>query len=200
MSQRFLVIDTETGGLDCAEDAIISLAAVIYDNGPREMFHVIVNDKAGWLNDSALEINGFTLKEVLRRGVTPREAVARLTVFLGRHGMYEDVVLAGHNLPFDVGFLKRLYRLADMDYDPLFSYDKQFTYGGLDTKGLALALMTAGRLFSKSSSLKDVAPALGLEPWREHDALADALTTAKALERMLNMIRPAEHVGYSASV
>ena len=177
-----LVIDTETGGLDPSRNAILSLAAVVYNDGPEESIHLLINDPEGTMHIEALEVNGISQEKVAAEGISPREAVNRLRALLNKNGMHGKVVLAGHNLPFDIGFLCRLFNLAGV------SYDSMFRYGGLDTKSLALALEAAGRIRPLSSSLAHTAAALGLNSWREHDALEDALATARVLRKQLDMI------------
>jgi DNA polymerase III epsilon subunit-like protein len=93
------------------------------------------------------------------------------------------ITLAGHNLPFDIAFLQRLYRLAGEDYD------KVYHHGGLDTKSAALVFEQAALFFPRSSSLVDVAPAFGVTVKKAHDALADAYATAQVLEKMITRLR-----------
>jgi len=182
--RKLLVIDTETGGLDANTNSLISLAAIVYNDGVEEaQFHEIIYDRDGVLDEDALKLNGFTWNQIVQFGENPPSAVQRLRSFLMRHEMYGKITLAGHNLPFDVAFLKRLYRLAGD------KFDDQFYHGGLDTKSIALALEQAGRITIASSSLKDVATAYGVLPWREHDALADARATARVLKLMIDSLR-----------
>ena len=184
--KKMLVIDTETGGLDPTRNAILSIACVVYNDGPEESIHLVINDPDGVVNEQALEINGFTRERIEREGISPREACNRIRALLNKNGMHGRTTLAGHNLPFDVGFLVRLFRIGEGD---LRGYDKLFNYGGLDTKGMALALEQAERIKPLSSSLIHVAPSVGVGPWKEHDALEDALATARVLRKMIDMMR-----------
>lgn len=183
MKRKLLVLDFETGGLDPATDAICSLAAVVYNDGPEETLHLLIDDPEGAKNPDAMAVHGITQEDINATGVGPWVAVQRLKAMLQRNDMRGRVVLAGHNLTFDVGFLRRLYRLAGEDYRA------QFMYGGLDTKSAALMFEQAGRLRFDSSSLVDVAPALGVKHEGAHDALADAVVTAKVLKKMTDLIR-----------
>jgi DNA polymerase III epsilon subunit-like protein len=181
--KRMLVIDTETGGFDPAQNAIITLGAVIFNDGPEATFHEMIYDPTGYLDPEALEVNGYTEEEIGRFGLGPLAAVTRFEQFLLKNEMYGKITLAGHNLAFDVGFLKRLYWLAGM------TYEDRFHYGGLCTKSAALVFEAAGRISPASSSLVDVAPAMGVAPLKAHNALADALMAAKVLKRMIDSIR-----------
>jgi DNA polymerase III epsilon subunit-like protein len=183
VKRKLLVIDTETGGLNPECHAILSLAAVVYHDAPEEHIHLVIKDPEGLLSSSALAVNGFTEERVNAEGVTPWEAVQRLKALLQKNDMRGRVTLVGHNLPFDVGFLRRLYRLAGEDFDA------QFSHGGLDTKVAALLLEQAGRISMETASLIHAAPAVGVKVTQAHDALSDALATAKALKRMLDLIK-----------
>jgi DNA polymerase III subunit epsilon len=178
VKRKLLVIDTETGGLDPAEHAIMSLAAVVYHDGHiDESVAWLIEDPTGVKTVNATNLNGLD-----GCGDSPWKVVTELKQLLLRHDMRGKVTLAGHNLPFDVGFLQRLYRLADADYD------KQFNYGGLCTKTAALLLEQAGRLKIDNSSLVTVCEALGITVDASHDALADALNTAQVLRRLIERI------------
>lgn len=183
MKRKLLVIDVETGGLDPLTDAICSLAAIVYNDGPEESIHLLIDDPSGKKNPDAVALHGITQDQINATGVGPWVAVQRIKGLLQRNDMRGRVVLAGHNLPFDVGFLKRLYRLAG---EP---YELQFMHGGLDTKVAALMLEQAGRVAPASPSLVHVAPSVGVQEPVAHDALSDAMATAKVLKRMIDLIR-----------
>jgi DNA polymerase-3 subunit epsilon len=186
VKRKLLIVDTETSGLDPQKNCILSLAAVVYHDGAIEdAVQWPVMDALEEFDPAALAVNGFTHERVLADGISPWGVIRRLEQLLLKHDMRGRVVLAGHNLPFDVGFLQRLYRLANEDYG------KQFMHGGLDTKVAALLLEQAGRLRFDSPSLVDVAAALGIKHNTAHDALEDALVTAQVLRRLVDRIHVA---------
>lgn len=188
MKRKLLVIDTETSGLDPQKNCILSLAAVVYHDGAIEdAKQWLVLDLNGEFDEEAMKLHGITKERLIAEGFSPWSVIRQMEQMLARHDMRGQVTLAGHNLPFDMGFLERLYRLAD---DPG-GYRKQFRYGGLCTKATALLMEQAGLLNITSSSLTEVAPALGLkhDSAEAHDALTDALVTAQVLRRMIERIR-----------
>jgi DNA polymerase-3 subunit epsilon len=181
--RKLVVIDTETGGLDPSEHSILSLAAVVWVDGAIEgKFQVVVHEPNMSVTLEALRINGFT-KEILEtEGVSPVTAA---------HDLRSRVTLAGHNVGFDLGFLKRLYRLAGMSTK---EYESRFSHRALCTQTLALALEAAGRCDFKSTGLNGLCEYFGIAI-REggargrHDALEDATATAKLLTKELALIR-----------
>jgi DNA polymerase III epsilon subunit-like protein len=181
--RKLLVIDTETGGLDASKHAIISLAAVVYNDGPEATFHRYIKDAEGLTTEEAFRTNQIPSLVVHEEGKDPWTVVQELHYFLAKNQMDVRITLAGHNLPFDIAFLQRLYRLAGEDYD------KVYHHGGLDTKSAALVFEQAALFFPRSSSLVDVAPAFGVTVKKAHDALADAYATAQVLEKMITRLR-----------
>lgn len=187
MIRKLLVIDCETGGLDPIHHAIISLAAVVLEEGkPVGQLSILIADPTGAFEDEALKVNGFKKDEVLAQGVTPARAVVRLTEFYQEHKMPARITLVGHNVSFDIGFLRRLYTLAGVK-----GFDKLYNYGGLCTKSCALLLEQAGRATFVSSSLANVCKGLGVPLAREtrHSAMEDALACAAVLEKMIEILK-----------
>jgi len=190
--RKLVVIDTETGGLDATEHSILSLAAVVWMDGSIEgKFQVVVKEPNMCVTLEALRINGFT-KEILdTEGVSPVTAVHALQNFLLTHDLRSRVTLAGHNVGFDLGFLKRLYRLAGMSTK---EYESRFSHRSLCTQTLALGLEAAGRCDFKGTGLNALCEYFSIVI-REggvhgrHDALEDATATAKLLTKELALIR-----------
>lgn len=133
-----------------------------------------------------MNVHGIDLAALSREGDSPITAVNRITDFLLRNNFYRIVSLAGHNVPFDVGFLKRLYRLAGENYE------KKFSHRVLDTQTLALALDAVHRLNGlRSTGLTALCQRFGifLRDSAKHDASEDAIATGKLLTKLLDMIK-----------
>ena len=192
MSQKrkLLIIDTETGGLDPAVQCILSIAAVVWSGGSVEdHYYTLIAEPEIVAEPGALKVNKLTVEQVQAEGVSPFDAFHGLHAMLQKHDMRSDVRLAGHNVAFDVGFLKRLFRLVgktDKDYGKLFSYRSLCTQTG------ALLLEQAGRidLPGGSASLDALVKlwAIKLDRTDGHNALADAFATAEVLNRELKMM------------
>src|SRR5690349_1317310 len=115
---KLLVIDTETGGIDPDRHSLLSLAAAVWADGCLEgEIEIFVAEPDITVTARALEINRIDLVEHARKAVAPAEALAHLLGFVADHfqsdlAAGEQVVLVGHNVGFDIGFLRRLCRLA----------------------------------------------------------------------------------------
>jgi DNA polymerase III epsilon subunit-like protein len=164
----------------------------VWNDGSIEgKFQVVIREPNMKTTLEALRINGFT-KEILEtEGVSPVTAVLALQNFLLTHDLRSRVTLAGQNVGFDIGFLKRLYRIAGKTEK---EYTAKFSHRALCTQTLALGLEAADRCTFKSTGLNGLCDYFGIvirEGGAEgrHDALEDATATAKLLTAELALIR-----------
>ena len=188
-ARKILVIDTETGGIDVTQYSILSLGAVIWSQGSIvDSIHILIHEPDLHCEDGALRVNGFTREQIMAEGISPGQAIQTLHNFLLKNDYRGKVVLAGHNVQFDIGFLRRLYRLAGQDFE------KKFSYRPICTMTLALALELAERFSFRSTSLNALCIHFGIVI-REHGATGvhnaeeDAKATAQLLTVLLNFIR-----------
>lgn len=186
MANKFLVIDVESGGLDPLKHSILTLGCVVWNDGAIDGSILIkIAEEQIVAEQSALDVNGIDIDELRTTGVNPYVAVTQLEQFLAKHDMRSRVQLVGHNLPFDVGFLKRLYTLTGR------SYASKFSYRGLCTQSITIFLQAAKRLNIKGSSGDVVFGHFNVAPLRvngKHDALGDATACAKVLTKYMDMV------------
>lgn len=186
----YVVIDTETTGLDYEYCSIIEVSAVRCSGGsvvdkftslikpePVTTYYPCRNDGAGewvtrYVDQYITDLTGIT-NEMLAEAPEPSEVMPKLLDFLG------DSVLIGHNANFDVNFLYD----AAMD-----TCGKPLTNGFIDT------LRIARKVFPdlKHHRLSDVAEACGVTVEGAHRAEADCMTTAGCYEHMKSRILKTE--------
>ena len=99
---KFVVLDTETTGLDYKKDHLLSIAALKLENNQilindRIEFFIQQNDYIG--NDS-VKIHGI-LPGQSQRGIPEKEALLQLISYLG------DAVIIGHHIGFDLAILNQ---------------------------------------------------------------------------------------------
>lgn len=196
---RVLVIDTETGGLDPLRFSILAIGAVVWDDG------VVVATSDRYVREDeivvepvAMSINRIDIATLSNHGVSPAQAVADLRCFvmahfpehypeLGEPGATDSrrLRLAGHNVEFDVGFLKRLYRLAGADFHA------DFSHRVIDTTSVIAALVLAGKAPARLGSTDEVFGhfGVGIAAHLRHNALEDAKATAELLTRLVAAVR-----------
>lgn len=167
---RFAVIDTETTGLSPATCFVLQLGIVIVrgDGTIESQFSTYIKRrfwKPGRLG--AHNIHGITRRQ-LRTGVPIHEALDRL------HSELQTAVFVAHNAKFDLGFLRAE---AQRCGHPL-------------TIHHPICTLTLSRSLDPSKAhphnLRQLAIRYGITDVPNHDALADAVVTARLLPILLH--------------
>lgn len=99
---RYLVVDTETGGLDSQKNALMSLGAILLDDELNELsYHYMLfqNELKREVSIRAKEVNGLN-EERLEKALPPSAFVPVWNIL---HDSAD--VLIGHNVAFDIGFM-----------------------------------------------------------------------------------------------
>lgn len=187
MDQKWLVIDCETGGLDPSKHSLLSIAGIIWEPGksPRILFDFFIKESLITIEPEAMEVNRIHLSGISRFGISPEQAIRKIKDIvihefkLGDKLGYVKVPLAGHNVGFDIGFLKRLYRLTNKESE----FSKLFSHQSLDTASILSFLMCSNHIQSKRPSSNFLFEYCKVTPPEEarHTALGDAMATANAL-------------------
>lgn len=187
---KLLIIDTETGGLDPGRYSILSIAAAIWDDSiVGDSFEAYILEPNLHVEREAMEVNRIDLQWLQKNGLAPSEAVSRLHSFLDKSfGHVPDrrpITLAGHNVSFDISFLKRLYTLAGVNFDDFYSHR------ALDTASLIQFLILAGRMPLSEASSTAAFSHFGITfgAGERHSALGDAIATAKLLSKLIELVR-----------
>ncbi len=187
---NILFIDTETTGLDSKSNSLIEIAAAYYVNGQRKtFFDEKCFDQNAVVDMNALKINGKSIPDI-RGFKSEEEGLRHFANFLVGLNSKEPLVICGHNVHFDVEFLKT--RLAKYN---IVGWDSAVSYRHLDTCVLSRFLLATGllpvELGSKGSSLKGLADALKIDTsdTKLHTALGDVELTAKVYFKLEGLFR-----------
>ena len=196
LNNTFLVIDTETGGLDPGKHSLLSVAGVIWglETPPQTLFSFYVREYNLSIDPEALAVNNINLNEVVSKGLTPARACleiqSKLVGFLNPNTTtflpQEPLTVAGHNVGFDIAFLKRLFRLGENN-----NYSKLFSHRSLDTASVLKFLQLMGHIPSGKVNSDILFQYCGVEVPLEyrHTALGDAVGTAASLDFLLKKFR-----------
>ena len=191
-TRPILFIDSETGGLDPTSASILSLGAVVWNgsSGSATEFEVFIQEPIINIEATAYDIHGISRSWLEKNGVVPGEAVSRFEEFVLAN--FPEcpkvrVTLAGHNIGFDVAFLKRLYSLASKED----SFEELFQHRVVDTSSILSFLIDSGRLplASPSSDLAFEYFGIRFGVGERHSALGDAAATSTLYDRMLAIVR-----------
>ena len=163
MTNTYIALDLETTGLSPARDRILEIGAVKVEEGEVTDCYETFIDCGIPIPPKITELTGIT-GEMIKGSPLRDEAVRGFLEFSG------DMVLLGHNLPFDYGFMKQNVVNMGLPYER----------GGLDT--LKIARICLPELPGRS--LDRLADHYGIPQEHHHRALDDALTAARLYERL----------------
>lgn len=168
---RLVVVDVETSGLDLRADRLIAIGAVTIEAlriDLAQSFHAILRQPHASHRDNILVhgIGGTAQEE----GEAPAAALLAFLEFCGK------APLVSYHAGFDGGMLRKAMRAA---------LGEPFRRPWLDLAEIAPAVAPSGP--RARNSLDDWLAWAGIEPFRRHDALADAFATAQLLQLVLSL-------------
>ena len=105
-----LCIDTETGGFNPKEDALCSVAVVLPNGDNAKEWFIYPYDKN--YNKKAMEINNLNNKLLKDKGITINQFKLEFLKYIKENfhvSTYGKIQLLGHNVSFDIGFLKEVF-------------------------------------------------------------------------------------------
>jgi len=176
---RFVVLDSETTGLDTRRDRIITIGAVaVIDNEIRLDDHIELMCKLDY-NRSSVTVHGITRDET-RDAMDEAEALSQFLDYL------KDGVIVGHHIMHDIQTLNVAYRRHA---------GFELRNRSLDTMDLALHLNDAGafsgRPMAQGFDLDGLCKMFDIPAHDRHTAGGDAFITAQVFQRLLPAARRA---------
>jgi DNA polymerase III epsilon subunit family exonuclease len=175
-----LVIDVETTGLDPSHDSIIQLSACLLsrrDLGEELHFTSRIQPTTA-VSDSARLIHGISDEELRDAPALP-DVVRAFDAFVPH-----DVILCGHNVGFDVSFLRSAYERAGIQF--------AFDYHSLDIWSIAFFVLGAREVKLQNYSLNSLCSLFGIQRDRYHDALQDVRVSSMILRHLFKVVASAE--------
>jgi DNA polymerase-3 subunit epsilon len=169
---RFVVLDTETTGLNPHTDRIITIGAVAVQNGDillDDSFEALIKMTQ---NSSSVTVHGVTRDES-RAGIDEPEALERFLEYL------KDGVIVGHHIGHDIATFDEAYERH---------WGFRLFNRALDTMNLALHFDKAGAFSGrppiKRFTLDALCDVFGVIPHDRHTASGDAFITAQVFLRL----------------
>ena len=173
-ANEYIVLDTETTGLNPKKDEILSIGATkIKDNKilASSSFEVFIKP-SGKISHESIKIHRIRPDD-LKNGVTIEEALRDLLHFIG------NLTIVGYYIQFDINILN--------------NYLKKFIGTKLPNKSIELSQMYYKRYKKKSSyeyvdlKFDTIMNKLSLPPLSKHDALNDAIMSAMMFLKLKNL-------------
>jgi len=169
---KYIVIDTETTGLKPDIHEMISLGAIVMiDDVITERFEVKVKPRRLEQADPrAMQVNGYD-EYKWRKAIDHQLAASLIHAFFLRH---QDGILVGHNVQFDVKFVKAF--CGQFDHSVMISTPY------LDTRDICRGVLAP--FGCSSMSLDNICSFLGWERRKAHTAMSDCEDCIKILRCM----------------
>ncbi len=164
--REFVIFDVETTGLSpFTGDRVVEVAALkIKDGTVIDQFHSLVNPERE-ISYGAFMVNGISQAMVDRAPVSKK-------VFPKLMGFFGDAIIVGHNIRFDLGFLRSELLLLEEKYPQELQ--------AIDTVKMARGLLPG----LSSYSLASVVEAIGVTEIQQHRALGDVHLTWEVFRRL----------------
>lgn len=172
---EFVILDTETTGLNLEKDRILSIGALKLYQGRlkvKEAFEVYV--KQEHFSKDSVPIHGL-LQESVSHQISEKTAVEMLRAYIG------EAIIIGHHIRFDMEVLRRAFLRHDLTPIPNLCLDTGMLY--------RKTLLKTPLLRKKEHySLDDLARRFDLNCKDRHTALGDAYLTAMAFQHILELL------------
>lgn len=163
----YVVLDCETSGLSPKSDEIIEIALIKYVKGELvDTFSSLVAPSRP-ISSRITEITWITNTD-LENAPTIQEIIPKVWDFI------DGFVLVGHNIPFDIGFLKTQFAKS--------GYEGRFNY--VDTLQLARSAFPDFPNHKLSTCIEK----LSLSDGQTHRAMGDTVCTHLLLEKCLSVL------------
>lgn len=184
---NILFLDIETVGLDPSCNSIIEISGLFYANGVlTKEYHAKAFTPNTKVDLGALTVNKQTIKNLMITGNEKQEAQMLYEFVDFSLELPRDTVICGHNVNFDINFIKGRLALNSID-----GFNSLFSYRVLDTATIGLFLQSAGELKVDKVSLNKLAQALGISFNEDnlHGAKYDTELTAKVFYEMQKLVK-----------
>lgn len=185
-SNRFVFVDTETGGTSPDKHSLLSIGVCIWDLncGIVDKKEFFVKNENYIVTKHAQKMNGFDITSHELRAIPQKELINLLLDFCKSYFPENTAIpLIGHNIQFDVNFLKKLFE------DNGRSFNQYFSHRFIDTYSVFKTFVLAGIIERNLNSSADAFSYFGIKVDGRHSALGDCIATVELYEQLLKTIR-----------
>ena len=185
MKDRLLFIDTETGGLNPNTHSLLSLAMVVWEDMEIiDSQELMINDGQLSANKEALSINKIDIEKHKKTAISSSQAIEKMFLFIKKHFPHQrKITIAGHNVHFDVDFLKVFLSQNNEEFSKFFSHRI------IDTSSILYYLYLAGHIEQRAISSDDAFDLFEIQVEGRHTALGDAIATAELFNKLLYLTK-----------
>lgn len=186
--KKILYIDTETGGVDFQNSALIQLSGIIEIDGiEQERFNFYVKPFGNSIvTDEALQVQGRTFADLatdkyIDEKIVYRDFVAVLDKYIDKYDKTDKFLVAGFNVNFDINMIKALFLRNHNSF--LYSYIESASFV-LDPMQIVTFLQEAQVLPKLANNKLGTLCEYFNIKFEAHDSMEDIIAT-KALIKVL---------------
>lgn len=179
---KYLFIDTETGGTNPFKHSLLSIGLVVWstDLGILDKREFFVKNSEYVVTREAAKINGFLQEVHNSKSEPPRKIIKDFKEFVAKHFPdYSKVTVVGHNIQFDVNFLKEFFKKNGYSFLSIVSHRM------IDTNSILKYLVLSGKLPESINNLTDALRYFNIKIEDRHSALDDCEATAILFEKLI---------------
>lgn len=182
VKSRLLFVDTETGGTDPQKHSLLSIGLAVWDEsvGVIDSCELFLKNENYVITNTAKKINKFDKHLHEQNAQDGKSVIHSIKKLIKKHFPKDTAVtLAGHNVQFDIGFLKKLYSAEGV------SFSKSFSHRAIDTYSILRYLFYTGRITDDISSSAKAFGYYKIKVSHRHSALGDVLATTELFDKMI---------------
>ena len=182
---RFVFIDTETGGTIPTKHSLLQIGVVVWEYRTGILAHkeFHIKHQEYIITKEAQRINKFNLKFYNENAQLPNKVIDELLCFLRDYFDSNTLIpIIGHNIQFDVGFLKEFFKKNNR------SFNQYFSHRMIDTYSVYKTLVLSGKIEENLNSSADVFKYFKIRIDNRHSAIEDCLATVELYEKLLEII------------
>lgn len=182
---RLLFLDTETGGIDPHKHSLLSIGYVLYDEqlGIMEKDDLYLLSEKYVVTQTAKNINHFDFAKHNERAIPAKNIINTFSRINEQYFDGKRIALAGHNIQFDIQFIKKMYARNHK------SYEKTFQHRAVDTYSILKFLNDAGKIDMDNITSAKAFSYFGIKVNGRHTALGDATATLELYKQLIDLIK-----------
>lgn len=147
MSCKYIAFDTETSGLESTKCNLLTVCFIVLDSDLIEIdrLNISLKQVSYYINVEALKVNNINLVKHHDNSIYIMDARNKLHNFLNKYKTQYSLIPIGHNIKFDISFIKSSGLLTDNEYL------KYISFNSIDTISIAQFLKLSGKLPTQQS-------------------------------------------------
>lgn len=177
------ILDLETSGVNPNKHSVLEIGLVPLDDNIQP-FHAYIKSKDIVWSEYAKENFKKFSSAWEEKSALPEDVVRNLSLYLRENFPNTKVTLIGHNIGFDISFLKKLAFDANLEEIPGISHR------AIDTHTLLYILSSQGKIPDSALTSDGAFNYFGVTPPSKlrHTALGDALATKKLFIKISKLL------------